>query len=157
MIFIQNIVFNCHEKDSLEYIQCVCFNWNCITIWRVYDIRDEIRQRCEWYLWWIQKTVVKAKSNFACNRRDFVIMTRLRLGHCGFRSDTQMESVSVEIIKHVLIQWKNYSSQSNKLFKDLWASGVTAFTLSTFLNLDSWTKIKKLMDYLHHTGLYKYN
>ena len=107
----------------------------------------------------MQESVSKNKCTFRCNRKDSVVHSRLGLGHCGLRSgkhpDGKCECGDSETVKHVLLQCKIYSKQRKTLFRKLGTDGETVFNMHTLLNLDSWVKTKKLMDYLHKTGVYK--
>ncbi len=94
-----------------------------------------------------------------------MVITRVRLGHCGLRSgvalvgkrpDEQCECGEPETVAHV-IQCKKYSSQWGKLFRDQGAARETVFNMHTLLNLGDWTKMGKLLQYLHSMGLYNYD
>jgi len=109
----------------------------------------------------VQKMVEKDRCNYRCQRRNAVVLSRLRIGHCGLRDglaligkhglaligkhpDGQCECGEKETVVHVLMQCRRYSQQRKKLFRELGATGETVFNLCSLLNLDSWEKIKKL-------------
>ena len=68
----------------------------------------------------MQESVRKDKCTFRCSRKDSVVISRLRLGHCWLRSrlaligrhpDGKCECGDSETVKHVLLQCKIYSIQ----------------------------------------------
>lgn len=112
----------------------------------------------------VQRMVEKDRCKYRCQRRDAVVITRMRLGHCGLRSglaligkhpDGHCECGDKETVMHVLVQCRRYSHQRRKLFRELGETGETVFNLCSLLNLDSWNKVKKLMEYLRSIGVYK--
>lgn len=99
----------------------------------------------------IQKRI--GESN-GCSRRDAVVITRSRLGHCGLRSgraligkhpDGQCERGQTETVTRVIVQRKSYSFQRRTLFRDMGAAGETVFNTRTLLNLEDCIHMKKLL------------
>lgn len=73
----------------------------------------------------LQKTVETVKSNFACKRKNSVVINRLRLRLLWAQEwalDGKCECGDSETVRYILIQCKNYSLQRRKLFEDLEAA-----------------------------------
>lgn len=74
-----------------------------------------------------------------------VAKTQLRLESCVLRSELAV----IEKQPHHHPAQKKHSLQRSKLCKDLGATGESVFNMHTLHNLDEWTTMKKLVEYLH--------
>ena len=65
---------------------------------------------------------------------------------CAGSSSVQIHFNKKKITLHIMLPLRTLKEE---LFKDLGAAGKTVLPLSILLNLDNWTKIKKLIEYLY--------
>ncbi|KAM9425685.1 E3 ubiquitin-protein ligase TRIM21-like [Pholidichthys leucotaenia] len=72
----------------------------------------------------------------------------------GKHPDGKCDRESMETVSHIIIHCTKYAEQRRKLFRDLGSAGETVFNMYTLMNLDSWSKVKQLLEYLHRAGLY---
>lgn len=114
------------------------------------------------------QTSIKAKGwNLKSERRDNVVLTRLRLGHCGLASNLNVvgkhpdglcECGSPETVKHVVLFCRKYSRERQQLFVELVDLGLSSFSLQTMLGMDQNRKEsvgKAVIKYFHSIGLYE--
>lgn len=98
-------------------------------------------------------------------RRDGVVLTRLRLGHCGLagclrlvgkHQDGLCECGSVETVNHVVLKCNKYNRERRQLFKELSDLGLSVFSLQSIFRANQNTEgvAKAVLKFLHSTGLY---
>ncbi len=96
-------------------------------------------------------------------RRDSVVITRLRLGHCalnyglarvGKHLDGRCLCGELETVKHVVMDCEILSAARNRMFSDLLEAGVSSLSLKSILENKEYDATKVVIRFLLHTGLY---
>ena len=141
-----------------------------------YSICKE-RLETQWGIEWAQgqkgrhffslQTTIKSKRwNLKSGRRDDVVLTRLRLGHCGLASNLNVvgkhpdglcECGSPETVQHVILACSKYTRERQQLFEELSDLGLSSFSLQTILGVEQNRTEpvgKAVLKYLHSIGLY---
>lgn len=145
---------------SLSKTEVKSIVWEKINqMWQVRWDREERGRQ----LYRIQNSV-KGNRLAGGNRREEIVITRLRLGHCllnktlklmgkhqtGLCEECQVE----ESVEHVLIECQRYLEQRGKMSIDLREIGVQELTLKSLLGGNGRAQFRVLMTFLKETGLY---
>lgn len=145
---------------SLSKTEVKSIVWEKINkMWQVRWDREERGRQ----LYRIQNSV-KGNRLAGGNRREEIVITRLRLGHCllnktlklmgkhqtGLCEECQVE----ESVEHVLIECQRYLEQRGKMSIDLREMGVQELTLKSLLGGNGRAQFRVLMTFLKETGLY---
>ena len=137
-------------------------------------IKEELTRRwqSEWegetrgrFYYNIQNSVRGGNSTLGNNRREQVIMTRLRFGHCGLagglarigkHGNGLCECGTEETVQHVFMECPIYTTERRELFAALLDAGLPCISLRNILNPEEHQSavIKAVMDYLWNTGLH---
>ncbi|XP_042577005.1 uncharacterized protein LOC122136668 [Cyprinus carpio] len=116
------------------------------------------------HLYNIQKQVGKGRICFT-NRKEDIIITRLRIGHSGLnhslfiigkhQSGLCTTCSKAENIEHELLHCALYSKEREELFKKLRNMGIINFTISNLLSCASRqsSTMREILRYLKITGL----
>lgn len=99
-------------------------------------------------------------------RRDDVVLTRLRLGHCGLASGLKLvgkhpdglcQCGSLETVQHVIMSCNRYAGQRRQLFIELSDLGFLSFSMQSIFGTEQNEAErvgKAVLKYLHSSGLY---
>lgn len=113
----------------------------------------------------IQNKVKTEQSCLGKSRRQAVIMTRLRLGHCGFAWDLAKIGKhedglcrtcnQQQTVNHVFMECQQYKRQREQLYSEVSGDGQQAVTLRDILNPhENQSRIvEAVMDFISATGL----
>ena len=110
----------------------------------------------------IQPTL-KHTANARMGRRDTVVITRLKLGHCtlkhglalvGKHPDGKCTCGEGETVKHALMECTNYHTERSPMQAELSETGVMDHSLKSILNAEHCETTKTVINVLHRTGLY---
>lgn len=105
-------------------------------------------------------------SAWGNNRREQVIMTRLRLGHCGLASSLHVigkhqnglceNCKRKETVVHVLMECSKYTVQRRVLFSRILELGFKSVSIKKFLGPAEYQQefYEALMDFIFDTGLF---
>lgn len=99
------------------------------------------------------------------SRRDEVVMTRLRLGHCALNGTLRVIGKhgtglcevcqeEEETVEHVLLRCEGYSTERDVLRDGLERRGVKEFSVRNILGCGSRGQVGELLVFLKGTGLY---
>ena len=113
----------------------------------------------------IQPSVQKKTTSMNSGRRDNIVMTRLRLGHCGLASylnvigkhpDGLCQCGQVETIQHVMFSCGKYRTERRQLFKDLADQGLEVYSFKSIFAADAnFQNVgRAVLSFLHSTKLY---
>ena len=113
------------------------------------------------------QTSIKTKRwRLNSGRRDDIVLTRLRLGHCGLASGLKLvgkhpdglcQCGNLETVKHVMLLCKQYTRERQQLFIELSKLGFSSFSMQSIFGTEqNKTELvgKAVLKYLHSSGLY---
>uniref|UniRef100_A0A8C2KZI6 Uncharacterized protein n=1 Tax=Cyprinus carpio TaxID=7962 RepID=A0A8C2KZI6_CYPCA len=110
----------------------------------------------------VQPTVGR-NLNTTLERKESVILTRLRLGHCalnfglarvGKHPDGRCRCGQEETVNHVIMECSNHHTARRHMISELLECGVSNISVQTILNPKDYESTKIFMKFLHKTGLY---
>ena len=114
----------------------------------------------------LQTSIKTKRWRLNSGRRDDIVLTRLRLGHCGLASGLKLvgkhpdglcQCGSLETVKHVMLLCNQYTIQRQQLFKELSKLGFSRFSMQSIFGTEqNKTELvgKAVLKYLHASGLY---
>ncbi len=115
------------------------------------------------HLYQIQKSV-KVNKVGSGNRKEEIVLTRLRLGHCALNKTLKMigkhqtglceECQEEESVEHVILHCRRYQREREIMENNLKEVGVKKLTLKTTLGMSDRAQVRALVVFLKETGLY---
>ena len=98
-------------------------------------------------------------------RRDDIVITRLRLGHCGLASclniigkhpDGLCQCGQLETVQHVLFSCEKYRNERQQMFEELADQGLKVFSFKAIFTPEgNFQHIGRIvLSFLHSTDLY---
>lgn len=109
----------------------------------------------------IQKQIKRGKV-WGRNRREEIIITRLRIGHTGLNQSLKVIGKhptgeceycgQIETVTHILTTCKRYDKERQELRETMQEEGVET-TIENILGKMNWKIYKSLFNYLNETGL----
>lgn len=114
----------------------------------------------------LQTSIKSKRWKLNSGRRDDIVLTRLRLGHCGLASglkvvgkhpDGLCQCGSPETVQHVMVSCRQYTRERQQLFIELSDLGLQSFSLQSIFGTEqNKTELvaKAVLKYLHSSGLY---
>nr|XP_055031454.1 uncharacterized protein LOC129420520 [Misgurnus anguillicaudatus]XP_055031455.1 uncharacterized protein LOC129420520 [Misgurnus anguillicaudatus]XP_055031456.1 uncharacterized protein LOC129420520 [Misgurnus anguillicaudatus] len=152
---------NIEMQISLSKSEVKSIVWEKINqMWQVRWDREERGRQ----LYQIQNSVKGNRLVGGNRRREEIVITRLRLGHCMLNKTLKMigkhqtglceECRVEESVEHVLLDCPSYIEQRDKMSSDFREIGEQEFTLKSLLGDNDRAKFRVLMTFLKETGLY---
>ena len=113
----------------------------------------------------VQPSIKKKSCAMYSGRRDDIVITRLRLGHCGLASclnnigkhpDGLCQCGQLETVQHVLFSCERYRSERQQMFEGLADLGLRVFSFKAIFTPEgNFQQIGRIvLNFLHSTELY---